>query len=77
MDGSNQYGDDFIGWPPGGVTFYRANNAAPCDAEGDQRMQIDQTGGRWVTYKTNRIKGGIDVTTVWSYRDGQAQSKAY
>jgi hypothetical protein len=77
VDGASSYGDDGIGWIELAVLVYRAHNAAPCDFETDQRMQINQLGGNWVYYKTNRLKGGIDVTSVSSFRDGLQVSKGY
>jgi hypothetical protein len=70
VDGSNQYHDDLVGVYPDAVLCYRSANASPCRFENNQVMQINQVGGRWVTYKTNRLKMGMDGTGVWSERDG-------
>jgi hypothetical protein len=70
VDGSNQYHDDLVGIYPAPVLCYRSLNAAPCQVENNQVMQINQLGGKWIAYKTNRLKAGMDGTGVWSYRDG-------
>lgn len=77
VDGSNEYGDDTVGWHWLMVDYYRANARAPCQSETDQVMQINRPGSSWATYKTNRLKMGFTSTTVWSYRDGQEVSKSY
>ncbi len=77
VNGSNEYGDDTVGWHWQVVDYYRANSRAPCQSETDQVMQINRPGSNWATYKTNRLKMGFTNTTVWSYRDGQQQSKNY
>jgi len=66
----NGYYDEFD-WGEARVIYYRANAPnMPCQFETNQRMQINQAGGKWVTYKTNRIKQGIEFTHVWHTRDG-------
>lgn len=76
VDGSNEYGDDIVGWGWQAVDYYQSAGRAPCQYEGDQIMQINR-GSQWTTYKVNRLKGGIGVNYVWSYRDGEQESKGW
>jgi hypothetical protein len=74
---NSEYGDDFVGWLPDLVSYYRSQLRAPCQNETDQNMKINRPASNWASYKTNRLKMGFTTTTVWSYRDGQAVSKNY
>lgn len=74
---NNTYGDT-LELSPFCVNHYRQfGPTMPCRAETNQKMQINQTGGKWVTYKTNRLKNGIAFTYVWHERDGVAVSNPY
>jgi hypothetical protein len=78
VDSSSEYGDDFVGWNWYVVDYYRNAGRAPCQSETTQLMQINQPQvGGWAQYKSNRLKMGFTSTTVWSERDGQAQSKPW
>lgn len=74
VDGSSSYGDDYLAWSQSDILYYRSAGRAPCQAETDQIMQINQPGSRWVKYTTNRLKNGIGTTNVWNERDGVAAS---
>lgn len=77
IDGSNQYGDDGVGWTENAVQYYRSAGRAPCQTEFDQIMKMNNPNGPDVAYKTNRLKAGFTSTSVWSERDGHAVSKSY
>ena len=79
VSGSDSYGPDRLGWAPADIRYYRSHGPngtvrAPCQAETDQVMQINQPGSRWVKYTTNRLKNGIGVSNVWNFRDGEQTS---
>lgn len=71
----NQYNDD-VGWLPSAVTYYRAQNRAPCSFSTTQRMYIDCATGP-VSYIVNGLGAEIGVTTVSSSRQGQTQSRTW
>jgi hypothetical protein len=76
MKTGTSYPYDNIGWSEYAVLSYRSVDAAPCRFENIQTMQINQTGGTWITYQTNRLKAGFDPSsapTVWSYRNSLAE----
>jgi len=77
VDGSNQYGDDIVGWSESAVSYYRSQSRAPCQTEFDQSMSINRPGNSDAQYKTNRLKFGFTATSVWSERDGHSESKSY
>jgi hypothetical protein len=73
----NEYGDDLVGWHWDSIAYYRAAGRAPCQAETNQTMQINQPSSRWSTYRSNRLKHGIETSSIWSERDGKAASRAW
>ena len=77
---SNRWIDDYVGFLPGLVTFYRNNGRAPCDANAQQLMNICTNGnscGNSQQYFSNFISGAITATTVSSGRANQIQLRAY
>jgi len=71
---SNFWGDDFVGWGSGAVTYYRNQGRAPCSFSWPQSMRIVRPGGN-VQYVRNRLLGTIGTTTVSSSRAGVTQTK--
>ena len=49
VNGSNEYGDDTVGWHWLMVDYYRGNSRAPCQSETDQIMRINRPGLSWAT----------------------------
>jgi len=72
INGDNTYGDDPIGMTEILVNQYRSAGQAPCRFETDQKMLINVPGKPKAHYKTNRIKFGMTIDTVWSQRDTHA-----
>jgi hypothetical protein len=71
---SNTWIDDYVGFLPSAVGYYRLNGRAPCDAYAQQNMQICTNGNGCAfssLYKTGFIGAGITSTSVYSSRDGQ------
>lgn len=77
VDTNNRWGADYVGWLPTAVSYYRAQGRAPCMTEFDQDMKINRPGTTEYKYRTNRLKAGFTSGSVWSERDGLAQSKSY
>ena len=77
---SNYWVDDYVGFLPGLVTFYRNNGRAPCDASAQQLMGICTNGNGCALsqqYLSNFISAGITSATVYSGRANQTQSRVY
>lgn len=71
---SDTWIDDYVGFLPSAVGYYRLNGRAPCDAYAQQNMQICTNGNGCVfssQYKAGFIGAGITTTGVYSSRDGQ------
>jgi Domain of unknown function (DUF4157)/Putative peptidoglycan binding domain len=76
VDGSNRWGDDFVGWFAPAVTFYRLNGRAPCRASFNQTMRVVRPGGD-VRYRTNALQMEIGASTVTSIRDGKSETRPF
>jgi peptidoglycan hydrolase-like protein with peptidoglycan-binding domain len=76
VDGTNRWGDDFVGWFAPAVTFYRANGRAPCSATFTQSMRVVRPSGD-VEYRRNVLRSDIGLTTVSSTRDGHTETRPF
>lgn len=72
---SNGYRDK-VGWVSGAVTYYRAQNRAPCSFSSVQRMLIDCLTST-PSFITNGLGGTIGTTTVTSSRAGQTRTRTW
>jgi hypothetical protein len=78
--GSDNSYYDKVGWREDAVACYRAIGtgcfvyAYDCQFEATQNMSINVPGSSNYQYKTNRLKAGINQSSVWSERDGHDQS---
>ncbi len=73
---NNFWGDDFVGWFPAAINFYRSNGRAPCRASFIQSMRVVRPSGN-VQYIRHQHVWGMGTTTVSSTRDGQTESKTW
>lgn len=76
VDGTNHWGDDFVGWFAPAVNYYRAQGRAPCFASFTQSMRVVRPAGD-VEYRRNVLRSDIGVADVTSTRDGQAANRAF
>lgn len=82
----NVWGDDFVGWFPAAVTYYRNQGRAPCGTTFPQRMEINCPNGDQA-YQTNTLGCAMTAAipamngnpavpgTVSSTRSGNTQTK--
>lgn len=82
----NVWGDDFVGWFPAAVTYYRAQGRAPCGTSFPQRMEINCPAGDQA-YQTNTLGCAMTAPipamgpnpavpgTVSSTRSGNTQTR--
>jgi hypothetical protein len=74
VDENNMWGDDYVGWTPSAVTYYREQGQAPCRAAFPQKMVMATNTGE-ATYIINNLSLDIGETTVSSGRAGQSQTR--
>jgi len=72
----NTYGPDNVGYSDGAITYYRAQQRAPCSTTFSQRMVIN-CANQNTAYATNTLGAGIGVTTISSTKNGSTVSKTY
>ena len=76
VDDTNHWGDDFVGWFAGAVTYYRAQGRAPCAATFPQSMRVVRASGD-VEYQANQLVASIGTTTVSSTRDAHTETRVF
>jgi hypothetical protein len=72
---ANAWNDDYVGWLPGAVTYYRENTTIPCEATIPQYMYIaiDGSSGDIEQYFSGSQEWWIGTTQVGSGKDGNLQ----
>ena len=72
---ANAWNDDYVGWIPDAVTYYRANTTIPCQADIPQDMSIaiEGTSGSTSNCKNGSIEWWIGATQVGSGKNGNLQ----
>jgi len=77
---NNLWGADYVGWFTTAVTYYRAQNRAPCSNGFPQAMDVIAPSGNLnyrINQGSNQLSGTIGVTTVGSSRNGQSASRTW
>lgn len=62
--------------PPSEVVARAWQLVDPLWAKGEGAYQQEQTGGRWITYRAEVVKGGVKGVTAWRVRSGGTTSTA-
>jgi hypothetical protein len=79
---TNQWGNDYVGWFPDAVNWYRTNrppNGFPvlCGVTWSQRMNISCTTGGTVFYQGNFMAAQIDTSSVSSARSSESATRLW
>jgi hypothetical protein len=78
VNADNTWGDDFVGWFPGAVTYYRNNGRAPCGTSFLQQMTMMCSDNSFKNYgPVNTLKGSFTTRTVTSGRAGKQGTRRY
>lgn len=76
VDANNEWGDDFVGWIPSAVLYYRLNERAPCGTRFPQRMVIACATSN-PQYVTNELTMDIYPEEVSSGRADQRVQRVW
>jgi len=78
---TNQWIDDFVGWTPDKVTYYRAHFRTPCGASALQYMNVfvgGDTGQYYLNYFSDQLGPQLpDLQTVTNIRNGVSASETW
>jgi hypothetical protein len=78
VNADNTWGDDYIGWLPNSVAYYRAQGRAPCGFTVYQQMMLKCPDGSFQNYgAANALKGTMTGTTVTSVRAAGTASRKF
>jgi hypothetical protein len=78
VNGDNTWGPDQVGMYPIPLSYYRANNRAPCGITVYQQMQIQCPDNSWYNYgDVNTLQGSFTNSTVTSVRAGGTATRRY
>jgi hypothetical protein len=78
VNADNTWGDDFVGWFPNPVTYYRTQGRAPCASTLHQQMTMMCSDGTFHNYgPVNTLGGSFTATTVTSIRAGGTATRRY
>lgn len=78
VNADNTWGDDFVGFSSGIVTYYRLQGRVPCGATHHQQMTMSCPDGSFQAYgPINTLKFTFTGTTVSSVRAGSTATRRY